>query len=448
MSNAFDLVVIGTGSAATAAATTVRDAGWRVAVIDHRPYGGTCALRGCDPKKVLVGAARTVDRARRMRVDGVTGDARIDWPALMTFKRGFTDPVPEERLALFTSKGITPYRGWAQFTGANALRVGDDELQAQHFLIAAGAEPVRLPIPGAEHLVTSEQFLTLETLPPRIVLVGGGYIAAEMSYIAACAGAKVTILQRADRMLTQFDPEPVGWLMASFRAHGIEVRLGAEVEGIEKNGADFRVSIAKSGRRETIEADLVMHAAGRAPALEPLNPGAANIVMEKGRLKLNEYLQSVSNPSVYAAGDAAQAGPPLTPVSSYDARIVAANLLRGNHRKPNYAGVPSVAFTIPPIAGVGLDEARARAQGLHFRINSRLASEWYTARQQAQPVYGFKVLIEDGSERILGAHLVGPHCDEVINIFALAVRHGLSADALRDTIFSYPTGTSDIGSML
>jgi len=205
---------------------------------------------------------------------------------------------------------------------------------------------------------------------------------------------------------------------------------------------------SSDGRSAQFEADLVVHAAGRKPDLQALNLGAASVAVKDGKLELNDYLQSVSNPAVYAAGDTAQKGPPLTPVSANDAKVVAENLLNGNRRKPDYTGVPSVAFTVPPIAAAGLSEADARRRGLQFRANYKRAPDWFTARQAAEPVYGFKVLIEEGSQRILGAHLVGPHADEVINIFALAIRKGLTADDLKSTLFAYPTGASDISSML
>ena len=175
---------------------------------------------------------------------------------------------------------------------------------------------------------------------------------------------------------------------------------------------------------------------------------AAGVESDKGRLKLNEFLQSVSNPSVYAAGDAASNGPPLTPVASHDAHIVAGNMLNGNREKPNYLGVPSVAFTLPPIASVGLGEQQARDKGLKFRVQHKIVPDWYTARRVAETSYGFKVLVEEGSDRILGAHLIGPHVDEIINVFALAIRKELTADDLKTTIFAYPTGASDIGYML
>ena len=417
-------------------------------MIDFRPFGGTCALRGCDPKKMLVAGAEAIDFATRMRGHGVAGRLEIDWPELIAFKRSFTDPIPAKHERMYMEKGIDTLRGYARFTGRTTMKVDDTVLEGRHFLIAAGAEPVRLGIPGEEHLATSEDFLNLERLPQRMVLVGGGYIAAEFSHIAARAGVEVTILQRGERMLVHFDPDLVDWLMEKFRKIGIAVRTRTTVEGIEKTSNEFAVRVNFEGKSTTVEADLVVHAAGRAPALDTLDLGAADVSVKSGRLQLNEYLQSVSNPAVYAAGDAAQMGPPLTPVSSHDARIAAANMLEGNKLKPTYTGVPSVAFSVPPIAAVGLSEAEARKRGLKFRAKSQKASDWYTARRVAEPTYGFKVLVEEKTERVLGAHLVGPHADEVINIFALAIRQGLSAEALRTTMFAYPTGASDIGYML
>lgn len=448
MAKTYDLAIIGSGTAATVAAARVRAAGWSVALVDWRPYGGTCALRGCDPKKVLVGAAAAVDHARRLRSKGVKGEAGIDWAELMRFKRGFTDPVPESRAADYARQGIDAYRGRARFTGPQALQVGEDALDARHVLIAAGAEPVPTGIDGEEHLVSSEQFLALDSLPRRIALVGGGYIAAEFSQLAARAGAQVTVLQRGERMLAAFDPDLVAWLMERFRALDIDVRTSTEVRAIEQAGESFRVHAVTGGTPVTVETDLVLHAAGRAPPLAELDLPAGQVAAEAGRLKLNDYLQSESNTAVYAAGDSARSGPPLTPVAAHDAKVVAANLLQGNHRKPDYRGVPTVAFTVPPIAAVGLSEAGARLQGLKFRVHSRKASDWYTARQAAQPGYGFKLLVEDGSDRILGAHLLGPQADEVINLFALAIRHGLTAPGLKATLFAYPTGASDIAYML
>ena len=447
MARSFDLAVVGTGTAATVAALRVQAEGWRVAVIDWRPYGGTCALRGCDPKKVLVGAAAARDHARRMLGEGLVGDITIHWPELMAFKRRFTDHVPAEHEELYREHGIECLHGTARFLAPTTLEVNGERIEARHILLAAGAEPVRMNIPGEEHLVTSETFLSLSDLPRRIVLVGGGYIAAEFSHIAAHAGAQVTILQRADRLLTGFDSDLVGWLMPAFDALGVEVRLGTTVTAVDKKIVGFRVHARSREGESTFDADLVVHAAGRAPALQALDLEAGGIAHDHGRLQLSEHLQSLSNPAAYAAGDSAQAGPPLTPVASHDAKIVAANLLHGNHRKPDYRGAPSVVFTIPPLAKVGLTEAQAREKNLKFKVHAQQTSDWFTARQAAEPVYGHKVLVEEDSDHILGAHLVGPHADETINLFAIAMRHDLKATDLKHTILAYPTSASDIGYM-
>jgi len=236
--------------------------------------------------------------------------------------------------------------------------------------------------------------------------------------------------------------------MEKFSEIGIEVQTGTAVEAIERVGSGFRVHARAKSREIAINADLVVHAAGRAPDLDALNLVAAGVAVEQGRIVLNDFLQSVSNPAVYAAGDAAAKGPPLTPVSSHDGKVVAANLLEGNRHRPDYRGIPSVAFTLPPIAAVGLSEAEARKQAPKLRVNSGKATDWYTARRVGEAVYGYKTLVETESGRILGAHLVGPHADEVINLFGLAIRHNLTADDLKTTMFAYPTGASDIGDML
>lgn len=448
MSESYDLIVIGSGTAATTVARRVSAAGRSVAVADFRPYGGTCALRGCDPKKMLIGGISAADHARRMHGKGVEGEIQIDWRELLAFKRGFTDPVPGKKEKSFSESGIATFHGRARFVGPNAAKIGGETLEAKHIVLATGAEPVKLNIPGEEHLVDNEGFLEMESLPRRIVLVGGGYIAAEFSHIAARAGAEVTILQHGERMLKGFDPDLVSWLMDKYEEIGVVLRTGTEVERVEKSGDTFRVTAGDEGGLETFEADLVVHAAGRKPDLAALDLEAGGIALHEGGLALNEYLQSTSNPAVYAAGDTAQMGPPLTPVSDHDGNVVAANLLEGNHRTPNYEGVPSVAFTQPPLARVGLDEAEARDRGLSFRMQCDRTPGWFSTRQQAESISGHKVLVEEGSERILGAHLLGSHADEVINVFTLAVRHGLTANQLKNTMFAYPTGASDVSSML
>ncbi len=450
MTRKFDLVAIGTGSAASAVASRCRSAGWQVAIVDSRPFGGTCALRGCDPKKVLVGAAEAVDRACRMKGKGIqTEKLQIDWQELMRFKRSFTEPVPKYREEGFAKAGIVAFHGRARFVGPSSVQVNDDVLEGRYVVIAAGQEPADLSIPGTEHLTTSDQFLELDELPKRILFIGGGYIAFEFAHVAVRAGARVTIVHRGPRPLPLFDPDLVDQIVKSTRELGVDVHLGAEVVGVERGSGQLIVRASASAQKRTFEADMVVHAAGRVPEIDDLNLDGAGVERNKRGVTVNEFLQSVSNPAVYAAGDAAASGgPPLTPVASYDGIIVAANLLKGNHQKPNYLGIPTVVFTIPPLASVGLSESEAREQALRFRVKKEMTSNWYSSRRVGEKYSGFKVLVEEGTDRILGAHLLGSQAEEVINLFGVAMRSGMRAADLKHMLFAYPTHGSDLPYML
>lgn len=450
MAESFDLVVIGTGAGASAPATKCRRAGWRVAVVDELPYGGTCALRGCDPKKVLVGAAEAVDWHRRMNGLGLEGAAQITWPELIRFKRTFTDPVPASREAVLDAAGITAYHDAARFIGEDRIAVGDVVLEARHVVLATGARPRPLGIPGEEHVRTSTDFLELEQLPPRIVFIGAGYISFEFAHVAQRAGAQAIIIGRG-APLAQFDQDLVRHLVAHTRSLGVEVRLDAAVTAVERHDSRYRVSLVTPTGQESVEVDLVVHGAGRVPNTTGLDLATGHVAIDAlGGVQVNGYLQSVSNPRVYAAGDAVQppGSMPLTPVAGYDGVTVAANLLHGNVRSPDYRGIPSVVFTIPPLARVGLTEADARREQLDIRVRTEDMGNWYTSRRVGESTAMAKTIVENGTDRIVGAHLLGPHADEVINLFALAIRHSLTATVLKHTIYAYPTSASDIAYML
>lgn len=451
MTRKFDLVVIGTGSAASAVASRCRSAGWQVAVVDSRPLGGTCALRGCDPKKFLVGAAEALDWVRRMKGKGIRADdLRIDWQELMRFKRSFTEPVPKSREEGFAKAGIVALHGRARFVGPSSVQVNEEVLEGRYVVIAAGQKPADLRIPGAEYLTTSEQFLELEELPKRILFIGGGYIAFEFTHVAVRAGAEVRVVHRGQHPLPRFDPDLVDQILKHTRGLGVDVQLGSEVIGVEKSSGNLIVHVSASGQKCAFEGDMVVQAAGRVPEIDDMNLGAAGVEWDRRRgVKVNEFLQSVSNQSVYAAGDAAASGgPPLTPVASYEGIIVAANLLKGNHKKQNYLGIPTVVFTIPPLAAVGLGETEARERGLKFQVRKQMTSDWYSSRRLAEKYSGFKVLVEEGTDLILGAHLLGSQAEEVINFFGVAIRSGMRAADLKHMMFAYPTHGSDVPYML
>ncbi len=449
MAQPYDLIVIGTGTAATVSATRCRAAGWRVAVIDHRPFGGTCALRGCDPKKMLVAAAEVIDGVSRMhQVDVVQGQSAIDWAALQRFKRSFTDPVPDKRERMYRDHGINTYHGKARFTGPNRITVNGEALEAKQFVIAAGAEPAPLPIDGAEHLTLSDAFLELESLPKRLVLVGGGFIGFEFAHVAARAGAQVTILNRGPRPLKNFEPELVDALVRRGEGIGIELHCGHEVKSICPDNDEYTVHATAPDGEATFAAACVVHSGGRVPAVADLDLDAAGIAYEKFHIGRNPYLQSTSNPAVYIAGDAGAPPLPLTPVAALEANAVASNLLDGNHQTVDYAGIPTAVFSVPALARVGLLEAEAKEQGLKYRVNHQMVPDWYSARRANEPCYAYKVLVEEETDRVLGAHVVGPDAVEIVNLFGLAMRTGLKAADLAYATFAYPTWASDLESML
>jgi pyruvate/2-oxoglutarate dehydrogenase complex dihydrolipoamide dehydrogenase (E3) component len=359
VSESFDLVVLGSGSAAQSVASRCRKAGWTVAMIDKRPFGGTCALRGCDPKKVLVGAAAAVDGARLLAGKGIRPDnLTIDWQDLIQFKRTFTEPYSERLDAKLSRDGIEAIRGAARFVDPTHIEVGGSVLLARRaIVIATGARPSDLPFDGREHAITSDQFLDLTSLPASIAFIGGGYISFEFAHVAARAGASVTILHRDNRPLAEFDAALVKRLVARTEALGIEVRLNTDVKG-------------------------------------------------------------------------------------------AANLLEGNHATPTYDTVPGVVFTTPPLARVGLTEDEARAKGVSFSLHEEDTSIWYSSRRVGETHSGFKVLVESATGRILGAHLLGPHAEETINLFTLAIRAGVTADRLTNTLWAYPTVGADSSYMV
>ncbi|EIM05830.1 regulatory protein [Planococcus antarcticus DSM 14505] len=449
MEKIFDLIVIGTGSGGSAAAMKCKKAGWEVAIIDSRPFGGTCALRGCDPKKLLVGAADMIESTRRMEGKGIPSTVTIDWPELMAFKRTFTEPVPESREKGFGKAGIHTFHGQASFVSEDTIQIGEDVLTGKNFLIASGAKPVSLPITGSEYLVLSDEFLELDELPARLIFVGGGYVSFEFAHIAARAGVEVHIVQRGERPLENFEPELVDVLMEKSKAIGIHIHLNSEVKSVEKKSDSFIVTAMTGDESLELEGDLVIHGAGRIPAIDDIQLEKANVEWSKGGIAVNEYLQSVSNSRVYAAGDAAAtAGLPLTPIASMESHVVASNLLKGNHRSPSYKVMPTVVFTLPKLASVGLSEDEARKKGHNIRVNKFDTSDWYTYKRTNEQYAMAKILIDEDSDLILGAHLISEEADELINHFATAIQFKLTTNDLKQMIYAYPTAASDLAYMI
>lgn len=441
MAKNYDLVVLGSGGAGYRVAMRCREAGWKVALVeDYQIWGGTCDNRGCIPKKVLVAAAEAADLGARLQGLGiVTRPAEMDWAALMKFKSTFTQPITDETKEPLQKAGVELYEGEPRFVSEDTVEVNGERLTAKHFQIAVGAKPAKLRFPGAEHLITSEDFLNLESLPARMIFVGGGYVSFELAHVVARFGVKATILHGDDQPLPVFDPDLVRMLLAASKAAGIEVVLGSRVESAKKRGESV---VVQAGGHE-YEAEVAVHGAGRPPAIESLNLDAANVKFERRGVTVNEHLQSVSNPRVYAGGDAAASGPPLSPVARLHGTIVADNLLGRPTKQPDYRSTPSAMFTEPPLAKVGLLESEAREQGLDVAVKLSDMPGWFDAKRTNLKHTMAKTLVDKATNRIVGAHILGNRADDLINMFALAMEAGLTVEQFQAPIYAFPTASDD-----
>jgi glutathione reductase (NADPH) len=436
--------------AGVAAANKCASQGWDVAIVDTQPYGGTCALRGCDPKKILRRGAEIIDSARLMRGHGINDDGlAIDWADLMKHKHGFTDPVPERLEETLRANGVDTLHGLARFTGRDSIEIRGTGYDAAHFLIATGARPRPLDFPGHQHLVDSTDFLELPALPPRILFVGGGFISFEFAHIAARAGSAPTIIDRGGRPLKAFDPDLVELLIARGTAAGIDLQRSATITAIDRSGSGYRATVERSGHTATMEFDLIVHGAGRRPDLASLNLDAAGVDWNRHGVQVAPHLQSPTNPTVYAAGDSADTpGMPLTPVAVIEGKVAASNMLKATKAVPNYGGSPSAVLTIPGLARVGMLEQEARDQGIDLEVRHHDTSSWYSNYRIRETTAAAKILIDRTNDRIVGAHLLGPEYAEVINVLGLAMKLGLTTRQLKSMTAAYPTVGSDLGSML
>jgi glutathione reductase (NADPH) len=349
-----------------------------------------------------------------------------------------------------TGRNIDIAHGAAKFTGANQIQVNGATVLGGQFVIATGSAPRNLPIPGFEHAIDSDAILELSQRPARLVYIGAGVIGLEFAHVYARAGTKVTILEVADTALAAMESDIVAALVEESARIGIDIHTGVATKSIEPSGSGFQVTYEDGGKSVSIDCDVVANGAGRVAAVVDLDLDAAGIDHDGLVIALNENLQSVSNPAVFVAGDAnAASGSQLSPVASYEGRIVGNNIVNPDApQTADYLTVPRCVFTTPAMASVGYSRQEAEAKGLKFQVKFNDLKDWRSAKTYAERAAISKVLIEDGSERILGAHLLGHGAPETIHIFALAMKHDISAAELRNTVYAYPTFTSDIKNMI
>ncbi|TIQ38120.1 MAG: NAD(P)/FAD-dependent oxidoreductase [Mesorhizobium sp.] len=445
----YDVVILGGGNAGMGVTVATRAAGLSVAMIEARDLGGTCPNRGCTPKKVLVAAAHALDEIDRAGSHAITLDKpRLDWRALIEREKEIIRDIPSRLSGLMAKRGVHVIHGEATFIGSNAVRVGARELEARNIVIATGSKPRPLPIPGAEHLTTSDDVLSAAVLPRAVVFIGGGVIAFELGHVYARAGVDVTILEALPQLLGGFDADAVAQLRGESERLGIGIHTKAWVRKVEEAGGRLRVSFAKDGVESLVEADRVVNCAGRVANVEGLDLGAGIVVHREGRIEIDDHLRSRSNPDIYVCGDAVWSSPQLSPVATYEGGIVGRNIVDGPEHRPDYSHIPASLYSIPAVASVGLTEAKARERGLRIKVHVNDMQGWLSARTYAEAVAWSKIIIEEPTDCIVGAHLVGHAGEELIHIFALAMKHGITARALSEMVYGFPTFSADIRNMM
>jgi len=447
MATKYDIIILGGGNAGFGVSAVAHVAGKKIAFVEELDFGGTCPNRGCTPKKILVAAAHAlheIELAKTHCID--TGEPKLNWAKLIQREKDMISFIPDAMAGTAKKRGDV-FEGSAKFTGPNMVEVNGETLHGDNIVIATGSKTRPLSIPGAELMITSDDILSDEDLPGEIVFIGGGVIAMEFSHVYARAGTTVTILEVMPQLLGRIDDGAVGAIRAESERIGITIKTGVNVTGITRANGRLRVAYQHDGDDKMIEADRVVNGAGRIANVETLNLDAANVEYDNIAVKTDAYLRSVSNPSVWVCGDALVTSPQLSPIATYEGRIVGQNIVDGPTVKPDYSVIPSCVFTVPALASVGLSEAQAAEQGLKVNVTTSDMASWFSARTYSEPVAWAKVLVDEKTDQIVGAHIVGHSGEELIHYFAMAMRHKISATALRGDIFAFPTFAADLKSL-
>ncbi|MDQ7916319.1 NAD(P)/FAD-dependent oxidoreductase [Mesonia sp. MT50] len=446
----YDVLVIGTGTAGKTVAKACVKAGKKVAIADNREFGGTCANRGCDPKKVLVGLSEILDRSQKMMGKGITKMPEFSWEDLQQYKRKFVDAVPAATESDLKALSIHMYHQSPQFLDENTLSVEGKTVRAKKIVIATGNKPLELKIPGRDLALLSDDFLDLPKLPESMIFIGAGYIGMEFAHIAARMGVKVTMIDMSPRPLTNFDEAIVNPLTQASKDLGIEFIFNAGVSKVEKLQKYFRVSAKQGDKIIEAKAELVFNTAGRVPSIDELDLEKGNVSFTKKGVSVDKHLQNPSNKNVYACGDVSDSeGLPLTPLSSQEAKVVISQLIgKSVKEEATYPPQPSVVFTSPQLASVGLSEAEAKAKGYEIVVEEKMDLNWFNAKRINERHYGYKTIVDKKTKKILGAHIISPEAGGIINLFTIAICSGLTCEDLKAMIFAYPTWGNDIKGMV
>jgi glutathione reductase (NADPH) len=448
-SEKFDVVILGGGNAGIGVTGPVRRADMTVAMIEADLLGGTCPNRGCTPKKVLAAAGHALHEIERASVHHIAvGKPKLNWAALIDREKDMIKDIPANLARAMEKRNVEVIKGRAAFAGPNLVRIGSRMLEAKYIVIATGSKPRSLPIEGAELMITSDEMLSERELPASVIFVGGGVISLEFGHVYARAGTVVTILEALPQLLPAMDADAVARLQAESERIGIRVKTAVSVKRIERANSRLRVVFSHDGIEHAIDADRVVNGAGRVANVDTLDLAAGQVDHANGRVTVDGHLRSTSNPNVYLCGDAVPVSPQLSPIATYEGDIVGRNIVEGPKYSPDYAHMATSVYTVPALAAVGLTEAAARQKGFAIDIHSNDMHDWFSAKTYAETVAWSKVIVDRSNDHILGAHFVGHAGQELVNIFGLAMRFGITAGQIRDNVYAYPTFSADIKHML
>lgn len=439
----YDLFVIGAGSGGVRAARIAAGHGAKVAVAEEHRVGGTCVIRGCVPKKLLVYGSHFAEDLKDARHFGWTvGEPGFDWPSLRDSVLAEVTRLEGIYGQTLASHDVTVIRQRATVADPHTVALADGtRVTAKYILIATGGWPVKPDIPGAEHGITSNEVFHLESLPRRVIIAGGGYIANEFAGIFNSFGSQVTLINRSDQILRGYDEQIRDRLLQISMAKGIQFRFNCPFEKIEKN-VDGSLVVHVTGA-DPIETDLVLFATGRAPNVAGLGLAEAGVELaSNGAVRVDAFSKS-SVDSIYAVGDVTDRVQ-LTPVAIREGHAFADTVFGGKSIAVDHETIPMAVFSHPPIAGVGLTEAQAR---------NRLGTvRTYTSdfRPMKNVLAGrnerslYKMIVDDASGRVVGLHMIGPDAPEILQAAAIAVKAGLTKAQFDETVALHPTMSEEL----
>ena len=441
-SNDFDLFVIGAGSGGVRAARIAAAHGARVAIAEEHKVGGTCVIRGCVPKKLLVYGAHFAEDLNDAAMFGWdVSHCRFDWPVLRDNVLAEVGRLEQAYTDTLTNHGVGIFHERAVLTGPNSVRLASGkEITAGKILISTGARPHMPDVEGIEHAISSNEVFHLEKLPKRIVIAGGGYIANEFAGIFHQFGSHVTLVNRSDVILRGYDEQMRDRLLQISMTKGIEFRFNSTFDRIEKRDGGLHVAMTGC---DDIEADAVLFATGRVPNVEGLGLAEAGVELgDKGQIKVDDNSRT-SVPSIFAVGDVTDRIQ-LTPVAIREGHAFADTQFGNEPWTVNYDCVPHAVFSHPPIAGVGMTEGQARnrlGQVKTYTSDFRPMKNVLAGRNERSL---YKLVVDDSTEKIVGIHMIGPDAPEILQAAAIAVKAGLKKSDFDQTVALHPTMAEEL----